>query len=349
MLKNILSRYRLEGSSLKVTRYGSGLINHTWKVSFAGQEFILQKINDAVFKNPRDIASNIKQVSNELRNRYPDYFFITPIETPEGEQMVFDDEQGYFRLFPFVAGSHTINVVESPQQAYEAALQFGRFTRLLSPADTHLLRPTIPSFHDLLFRYQQFLAQVKNGNEKRIYVAKQLIEALVHHSWIVKQFEALKLMPEFKLRVMHHDTKISNILFDKDERGICVIDLDTIMPGYFISDVGDMMRTYLSPVNEDETDLEKIEIRDEIYRAILEGYSNEMNSVLTEPEKRSFFFAGCFMIYMQALRFLTDYLDNDNYYRCNYENQNYDRANNQYALLQKFLLKKALFEQIKFW
>lgn len=145
-----------------------------------------------------------------------------------------------------------------------------------------------------------------------------------------------------KLRVTHHDTKISNVLFDKKGKGICVIDLDTVMPGYFISDVGDMMRTYLSPVSEEENDLGKITVRDDFYRAIVQGYYNEMKDELTETEKKYFFYAGKFMIYMQAVRFLTDHLNDDVYYGAKYEGHNFMRAANQVRLLECLLEKESV-------
>src|SRR5437762_4451273 len=126
-------------------------------------------------------------------------------------------------------------------------------------------------------------------------------------------YQLLLTSKEFKMRVTHDDTKISNVLFNENGKAICVIDLDTVMPGYFISDVGDMMRTYLSPVSEEEKDFDKIIIRDDFYKAIVDGYAKEMNDELTEVERKHFFYSGQFMIYMQALRFLTDHLNDDAY------------------------------------
>jgi Ser/Thr protein kinase RdoA (MazF antagonist) len=152
--------------------------------------------------------------------------------------------------------------------------------------------------------------------------------------------------PEFKLRVTHHDTKISNVLFDQEGKGLCVIDLDTVMPGYFISDVGDMMRTYLSPVSEEEKELDKIVVRDEFYKAIVEGFYKEMKEELTETEKKYFFYAGTFMIYMQALRFFTDFLNDDIYYGAKYPRHNFMRAKNQLVLLEQLLKKQDQLERI---
>ena len=255
--------------------------------------------------------------------------------------MLFHPEEGFFRLFPFIKKSFSKDVVQSPEEAYEAAAQFGKFTRLLSGLDVKQLKHTIPSFHHLELRYNQFLQSLENGNRDRLLHARELVVFLKHQADIVADYKKIQSSPEFKIRVTHHDTKISNVLFNSENHGICVIDLDTVMPGYFISDVGDMMRTYLSPVSEEETDLDKIMVRVEFYKAILEGYCSEMKSYLTAAEKECFFYAGKFMIYMQALRFITDYFNGDLYYGATHTTQNYDRAANQVKLLKSVIEKEA--------
>ena len=346
MPQSILPAYGLGEQSPVVEAFGSGLINNTWKIIASGNEYILQRVNHAVFKEPENIANNIRLIGAYLREHHPDYKFISPVTTNSGEEMIYLKGEGYFRMFPFVAGSHSKDVVETPEQAYEAATQFGRFTRLLHGIDIEKLKLTIPCFHDLTLRYEQFLMALEKGNRDRIRESGTLIKSLIAHEGIVTEFGNIINNPEFKLRVTHHDTKISNVLFDKEGKGICVIDLDTVMPGYFISDVGDMMRTYLSPVSEEETELDKIEVRDEFYKAIVEGYYNEMKDELTETEKKYFFYSGTFMIYMQALRFLTDYLNDDIYYGAKYPRHNYMRAKNQMVLLEELLKKKELLQNI---
>ena len=351
-LKSVLSTYGFDTESVQVEAFGSGLINHTWRITTSDEVYILQRINDEVFKNPKDIASNISLIAHHLHQFYPEYLFVSPIKTRVGEEMVFVENEGYFRLFPFVKGSHSKDVVETPEQALEAAAQFGRFTFLLRGVNVGDLKTTIPQFHDLSLRYQQFQNALIQGNKERMVEAEGLIEIIKQNADIVEAYERIKTNPDFKLRVTHHDTKISNVLFDTYDKGLCVIDLDTVMPGYFISDVGDMMRTYLSPVSEEETDFSKIEVRDDFYKAIVQGYYKEMNNELTEAEKQHFFYAGTFMIYMQALRFLTDYLNNDVYYGEKYPKQNFNRAKNQLVLLGKLkgkenLLTKSVFYMMK--
>ena len=145
---------------------------------------------------------------------------------------------------------------------------------------------------------------------------------------------------------MHHDTKISNVLFDDCGKGIAIIDLDTVMPGYFISDVGDMMRTYLSPANEEEKDFSKIEIRDDFFRGIVNGYVSSMGDELTESEHDLILYSGQFIIYMQAIRFLADYCNNDSYYEVQYEDNNLVRAENQICLLKQLEDKTSVLKDI---
>lgn len=342
MLESVLPAFGLTDEYKKVETFGSGLINNTWKVTAKGSEYILQRINEIVFNDPETIAFNINLVAEYLKTHHPEYRFIAPFATADGSTMYYSREAGFFRLFPFVKGSFSKDVVQTPGQALEAALQFGRFTKLLCKLDIHQLKITIPAFHDLTLRYSQFLTALKNGNQQRVQESKELISKLVAHADIVEEYNRIKTNPDFKLRVTHHDTKISNVLFDAQEKGLCVIDLDTVMPGYFISDVGDMMRTYLSPVSEEEQDFSKIEVRVDFYQAIVRGYFNEMNDELTETEKHSFFYAGKFMIYMQAIRFLTDYLNDDVYYDAKYERHNFMRAGNQLTLLEKLLEKETV-------
>ena len=336
----ILNEYGFTGNSIAVKSFGSGLINHTWKVTYQDNDYILQRINDEVFKHPLDITSNISLLSSFLRKNQPEYFFVSPVKTMDGNEMVFVKDKGYYRMFPFVPGSHSKDVSKTPDEAFEAATQFGRFTKLLAGFPIDQLKMSIPDFHNLSLRYQQFLTALKEGNPQRIKETEAMANDLISHADIVTEYENILTDHNFILRVTHHDTKISNVLFNDAGKGLCVIDLDTVMPGYFFSDVGDMMRTYLSPVSEEEKDFDKIEIREDFYKAIVSGYYNEMKDVLTAKEKNYFFYAATFMIFMQAIRFHVDYINDDRYYGSKYPGQNLVRAGNQTILLQRLMDKK---------
>lgn len=335
----ILKAFGIETDHCEIKPLGDGLINTTWIVKeiSTGKEFVFQQINVNVFKLPENITYNIRLIDDYLSENYPDYLFTSPVKALDGSDRFKSQEGGYFRLFGYIKGSVTHNELVKPVQAYEAAKQFGKFTNLLSGIDISQLKTTIPDFHNLTLRYDQFTDSLKNATSVRLENAKEAIDFLIENKGIANEFKHITQSKDFKLRVTHHDTKISNVLFDTQDKGLCVIDLDTVMPGYFISDVGDMMRTYLSPVSEEEKDFSKIKVRADFFEAIVKGYLSEMKDELTEVEKRSILYAGKFMIYMQAIRFIADYLNNDIYYGSRYEGQNLIRGLNQVTLLKRYL------------
>jgi Ser/Thr protein kinase RdoA (MazF antagonist) len=346
MTDAILKIYGLDPRECQVEALTSGLINNTWKVACKDTYYIFQRINNHVFRKPFEVAENIRMIDQHLKKHAPAYLFVSPVANVNGEDIYFDEEQGYFRAFPFIKGSHTINVVSEPKQAFQAALQFGRFTSLLSGFDAKRLNITIPDFHNLTLRYSQFETALANGNPERIRESAHLVAELKKHVSIVESFVRIGQNPQVKSRVTHHDTKISNVLFNAEGTGLCVIDLDTVMPGYFISDVGDMMRTYLSPANEEEKDYDKIDVREDYFRAIVNGYLSSMGDELTGDEKKLILYSGLFLIFMQAIRFLADYFNGDIYYGARYEKQNFVRAGNQVVLLNRLTEKTSILEEI---
>ena len=342
MLDTVLSAYRLSAKECIIQPFGTGLINRTWKITNGKKEYILQRINHNVFKHPEWIAENIQTVALYLKKHFPEYLFVEPISSSASTSLVTGEDAAYFRLLPFVPASYSHDIVASPSLAFEAAAQFGKFTRLLSGLPAEKLHIVLPDFHNLSLRYRQFEAALQNGNARRLEKAKESIAVIQQHKYIVTAFEQIRQNPGFKTRIMHHDTKISNVLFDNKGHGLCVIDLDTIMPGYFISDFGDMLRTYLCPVSEEENDFSRIHIREEHFKAIVGGYLKEMREELSAVEINHLVYAGKFMIYMQAIRFLTDYLDNDSYYGARYAGHNLIRATNQITLLQRLTEKEEV-------
>lgn len=343
MLSQILESFGINTSDHVIVEYGSGLINSTWKVS-GKKNYILQRINTDVFHKPEIIAENLALVQSYLNAKYPDYLFVAPLVALNGTSLAVN-EDGVFRMFPFVDDSLSINAVTSYKQAFEAAKQFGKFTFLLKDFDASQLKETIPNFHDLTLRYTEFEKVCQDADPRKLEQANWAISQVERHKDILLTYRQLNSSGKLPLRVIHHDAKINNILFDNNWKGICLIDLDTVMAGYFISDVGDMLRTYLCPASEDETDLSKIRVDEQCFEAIYKGYLSEMGKELTPFEKEHFVYAGKFMIYMQAIRFLTDYLKGDVYYHITYAGQNLNRANNQLTLLGQLIRLEEKLQQ----
>jgi len=334
MVKELLARYGITTVG-KIIQFGNGLINSSWiACSDTGDKYILQRVNTTIFKNPNSIAHNIRLISNYLRDEFPDYLLPTPMYTLGGEDLIWDDGKCY-RLVPFVNDSRTVNVVENPAQAYAAASAFGKFTRILSGLNSDLLEETLPHFHDLSHRYEEFKLVLEAALPQRKKKASEVISFVLKNTGVIEKYNVMIKDAAFKKRITHHDTKINNVLFDRNDSVLCVIDLDTVMPGYFISDLGDMIRTYVCPVSEEERDCEQIEVRQDYLQAIVQGYLSEMESELSPIEKQYFVYSGLFMIYMQAMRFLSDYLNNDHYYGAKYEGHNLIRALNQATLFTR--------------
>jgi len=344
----VLKAYGYTKENVNITQIGSGLINRTYLLAplQESKKYILQHINTAVFKDPMAIANNIKAIADYLAKTYPDYLFIKPIPTISGDEMA-HVHQEYWRLLPFIGETVSLDVLTEPKQAYEAAKQFGKLSRLLNNFDATSLEPTIPGFHDLGLRFEQFTLALNQTSKQLKGLAKTEIDDALDHRYILDYYTSYMHRNDFPDRVMHHDTKISNVLLNTDaNEGICVIDLDTIMPGKFISDLGDMMRTYLSSFSENEKDLSKVKIRLPYFEATIKGYLSEMKSTLTETEKELILFSGRYMIYMQALRFLTDFLNGNIYYPISYPTQNLDRTKNQFKLLQELAINEKELQDI---
>jgi Ser/Thr protein kinase RdoA (MazF antagonist) len=331
MMQSIFDQYGWgNANAIPLTQ---GLTNQTFEVSSVQGEFILQNINTQVFKDPFAIDHNIKAIGQYYNTNQPDQLFTFLMPNLRGETLI-ELEGKYHRAFKKINGI-ALDVLSTASQAKAAANQFGQFTASLIEFPIAQLKVTIPQFHDLALRYHQFEQALIYGDANRISQAKEAILFLQSHQAYVKQWLHFTGHQDAHLRVTHHDTKISNVLF-KDDAAICVIDLDTTMPGYFISDVGDMCRTYLCPVNEACQDLNQIKVLPERWTAIQEGYLEAMGEFLTNFEQDHFAFSGQSIIYMQALRFLTDFLELDQYYRVERQDQNLDRTNNQIQLLKAF-------------
>lgn len=329
--EKILTNFGIKGVCAPL---GSGHIHKTFKVT-GEKNFVLQRINKNVFTQPEIIASNNRIAFHFLKHHHPDYIFPQTLSDKNGNDLHYDDEGYPWRVFPMIENTFTVEEVSSEQDAFEAAKGFGSLTKNLDGIDVSLFKPTLERFHDLAWRYEQFEDALQKAESKVILQAEQEINQAKSFRSLVEEYNELINSSRLVLRVMHNDTKVNNILFDAQSRkAACAIDLDTLMQGYFIYDLGDMVRTFVSPVTEEEKDISKVEFRKNIYEAMLKGYLSEMETVLTANEKKAIPFAGKMMTYIMALRMLADFLRGNTYYHITYPEQNLVRAKNQFRLLE---------------
>ncbi|MCK6616063.1 MAG: aminoglycoside phosphotransferase family protein [Cyclobacteriaceae bacterium] len=311
----------------------SGLIHNTYKVTEGDKAIVLQQINTAVFTEPQKIVSNYKILFDHL-NKKTSFRIPEPVQTTTGDFLYTDDGGRIWRATQFIPNSYIENSNMPPEQAYKAAHCFGAFSNALADLDTQSIETVIPGFHNLIWRYEQFENALPKAISERLARAKTIIEGLQSRKWLVEFYNALKTNPEFRLRIMHHDCKVSNILFDvKTKNPICPIDLDTVMPGYFFSDIGDLVRSVAGNVSETAPHVDSLQIRKPYYDALISGYLAGLGNSFTQTETQFIHHAGLLMIYMQCLRFTTDYLSGDVYYKVAYPEQNFHRSNNQFHLL----------------
>lgn len=351
-MNDVLAAYGLDPQFVNVQPHGSGHINKTYLVRnrvsnhVSGQGLILQRINTYVFKQPEIIAQNHRLTHAYLAQHFPEYLFLPAIRTINDQEMFWHGDE-VWRLMAFVPDTVTLDQADSPKQAYEAARQFGRFARLVSDIDLSEFQPTIPHFHNLSLRFEQFQHALEGAEVQRKTHAAAEIDAFVRHADIATTYQKLVSAGHLRDRLMHHDTKISNVLLREGSyEGVCVIDLDTLMPGKVISDLGDMVRTYVCPVSEEERDVRKVTVREDYFAALVDGYLTEIGATLTAAEREHLFYAGQFMVYMQGIRFLADYLNGDKYYPIEYPEHNLNRARNQLALLECLNEKEMSLQRI---
>lgn len=337
-----------EAGTTTVAVIGDGLINNTYKVTCELKtNFLLQKINTQVFKNPEQVQHNCTYLSTYAEMEFTG-IRIPYIREFAKEQSLYKDKNGdFWRAFEFVEDGYSISIAQNPQQAKATAICFAKFSAAFDDMNVDQLFETIPNFHNLNYRYQQFEDALQSNVAERKAKAHVITEDLISRNKYKKMYDEIANYADFPQRVVHHDAKISNVLFSKKTgKVICPVDLDTTMPGYFFSDPGDLIRSMACSADENSIDFKNLHIRKEYYQAITDGYYAVMEKSFTTAEKKHFHCSGLLIIYMQALRFITDYLNGDIYYKTKYAEHNFDRAMNQLCLLkslENFLEKEYRF------
>ena len=332
--------FAIKGEFASAAPYGSGHINDSYCAVFqrngTRSHYLLQRINHHVFKNPATVMDNIERVTAHLAAQlsgHPDRErrVLTLISTRSGGVMHVDEDGNFWRAYHFIDGAKTYDSVESARQAFEAAKAFGEFQRMLADLPEPRLHDTIPDFHHTPKRFAALQEAVAADVAGRVVLAGPEIEFALSRKSLAHALVDAGL-PE---RVTHNDTKINNVMLDDASgEGICVIDLDTVMPGLAAYDFGDMVRTATCPAPEDEKDLSRIHMQFPLFEALARGYLSTAGGFLTPEEKESLTVAGKVITFEIAVRFLTDYLSGDTYFKVHRQGHNLDRSRSQFKLLE---------------
>ncbi len=343
-IKAIMSEFPLYGDFVSAGPYGSGHINDTYAVAFnqggTPVRYILQRINHDIFKDPVSLMDNIERVTRhqaEVLRGLPDTSrrAIMVIYAKSGKPLYQDRDGNYWRVYVMIEGAHSHDVLETPSQAYHAARAFGSFQKLLADLPGGRLHETIPKFHDTPSRVAVLKEAVEKDACNRAKSAEKEIEFVLAREGVVSKLIDLNkagLIPE---RVTHNDTKLNNVLLDDATgEGLCVIDLDTVMPGLALYDFGDMVRTGTNSAAEDECDLSKVTSNPAMFAALAEGYLSEAAAFLNDKEVEMMPFSGILITLEIGVRFLTDYLQGDVYFKTSRETHNLDRCRTQFKLVE---------------
>lgn len=350
---SISSNFKIAGKYVSCERYGEGHINDTFRltVNDDGKEihYILQRINNRLFTDVEKLMHNIELVTDFCRKSVlarggdPMRECLTLIRTKDGKAYYFDGDN-YFRMYVFIENATTYQTVRNPRDFYESAVAFGNFANLLAGFDASQLYEVLPDFHNTKVRYENFLQAVKKDICGRKTEVKREIDWVNVHKDLCGKIVDKIVAGEIPLRVTHNDTKLNNVMLDDATgKGIAVIDLDTVMPGSLCYDFGDSIRFGCNSAAEDEPDLSKVHFRMDLYETYLEGYLSAVGKSITEGERELLPWGAVLMTYECGMRFLTDYLEGDVYFKTHREGHNLDRARTQFKLVDDML---AVFDKM---
>ena len=343
-LKRIFDSFITEGTFLKAESFGSGHIHETFLIRTTEPDknnYILQKINNTVFRNIPELQENIERVTLHLRKKVSgipgsdvNRECLQMMMCKDGKSWHTDDKGNFWRVFIFISDHRSYDIVDSPGKAFEGGRAIGRFQALLADLPGKPLHETIPSFHDVEKRISGFINTLKTDPAGRASETTMETDFILMRAEEMKIIQKLGREDKIPVRITHNDTKFNNILFDQNGKSLCIIDLDTVMPGYFHSDFGDAIRTGANVAAEDEKDLSRIKMDINLFGAYAEGYLREIKDTLNNIEKEFLAFAPLVMTFEQTMRFLNDYLEGDTYYKIHHEKHNLQRTRAQMTLLK---------------
>jgi thiamine kinase-like enzyme len=343
-LKFIFNKFDHKSDYISHTELNSGHINDTFLVKTSGtKNYILQRINHNIFKDVPGLVNNKILISNHIRSKYGNLSeedlnkkVLSFVKTKKTNFYYHKENGDFWNVMIFIANSITHDIVVDKEIAYEGGKLLGAFLNATSDFESSKLIDVIPNFHDMSFRYKEYESSLQIASKERLEKAinyKKIVSDLKTEMHILQELKEAKVIP---VRVTHNDTKISNSLFDNDNKGICMIDTDTVMPGIIHYDFGDAIRTICNTAAEDEKDLSKVEFNLAYYEAYEKGFLEKTKDTLFPISIKYLSLGAKTMIFIMALRFLTDYFNNDVYYKVNYPEHNLDRARNQFKLIKSF-------------
>ena len=338
--KEIIKDFCIDDEIIEIKNYGSGHINDTYLITGSSKKYILQRINHKIFKKPYDVMDNIINISAHLKKKVieaggdPDRETLQFLPTKDGKYVTLYNGN-YYRIYVFVDDVITYQSIEDPIHFYNAGKAFGKFQNMLAdfPADT--LKETIVNFHNTVDRLEKLKTAIKENKAGRINEVEDEIKFVIDRTNECSVIVNLLSNGEIPLRVTHNDTKLNNILIDKKSgEATCVIDLDTVMPSSLLCDFGDAIRFGANPAAEDEKDLSKVVIDINLFKKFTMGFLEAMKDSITQKEVEYLAFSSRLLTLECGMRFLTDYLDGDVYFKTSREGQNLDRARTQFKLVK---------------
>ncbi len=353
-IKGIVSHFNIQGEILDFEKNTTGHINDSYLIRIKSPNhpgYFLQWINNDIFTDVEGLMDNICRVTDHLARKLAEdenlaFKVLEVIPCKDGKKFYLDPDGQYWRLYTFIDNAHSYNVVENTEIAHEGGKAFGLFMSLLADLPADRLTETIPDFHNMEKRLVTFNKSVEADKANRVKDVSREIEFVRARTEQMLTIPSLIKTGQLPMRTTHNDTKFNNILFDSSDHALCIVDLDTVMPGSILFDFGDSIRTGANTANEDEEDLSKVDINLPIYEAYTQGFLKSTFATLNKTEIDNLAFSARFMTFIMGLRFLTDFLDGDPYYRTQYPKHNLVRARVQFRLIEQMELNAEKMHQI---
>ncbi len=344
VISEIVPAFTIEGETLDPLRIGTGHINDTFLVRVnegSGHDYVLQRINGKIFMDIPGLMENIERVTSHIRGKIekipgsqPDRECLTLMRAIDGKSYFLDERADYWRMYIFIKNCHSCDIVRTSGQAFEGGRAFGKFQAFLTDLPGGPLHETIPDFHNIEKRLDDFFHIVGNDPFNRAIMAKREISFIEKRTDQMMKIHDLVRTGKIPLRITHNDTKFNNVLLDENDKALCIIDLDTVMNGCVHYDFGDSIRTVANTGAEDENDLSRVSMNILLFEAFARGFLSELAGCLNNDEIDNLTFSSGLMTFIIGLRFLTDYINGDKYFRIHYPGQNLARTKAQFKLIE---------------